>query len=94
MQLHETRYESKQFSFAHKPNFQSHRDKMNLEQLKTNNEAPAWMTDSSLKTLQGGYMLPDETPRGMWQRISSWSESTSPPLPDRHPGSAPGHWTA
>jgi len=44
---------------------------MNLEQLKKDGEAPEWMTEESLKTLQGGYLLPNETPREMYWRVAN-----------------------
>lgn len=43
---------------------------MNLEQLKKDGEAPNWLTQEALDTLSRGYLLPDETPRGMYQRVS------------------------
>src|ERR1700722_6059939 len=43
---------------------------MTLEQLKLDGEAPEWMQEEGLKTLQGGYLLENETPRGMYQRVS------------------------
>ena len=39
---------------------------MELEELKAINEAPEWMDESGFKTLCGGYLLPDETPRQMY----------------------------
>ena len=44
---------------------------ISLDLLKEQGNAPDWLTDHGLKTLQAGYLLPDETPKGMWQRISS-----------------------
>lgn len=41
-----------------------------LEQLKILKDAPEWVTDASFKTLSAGYMLPNETPRKMWSRVS------------------------
>src|SRR5271165_5601076 len=43
---------------------------MTLDELKQAGEAPEWMGDEGYKTLQGGYMLPDETPRGMYDRVA------------------------
>lgn len=43
---------------------------MNLEELKASGEAPSWIDTASLKTLMGGYLLPDETPRGMYTRVA------------------------
>ena len=43
---------------------------MELEELKAINEAPEWMDESGFKTLCGGYMLPDETPRQMYLRVA------------------------
>jgi ribonucleoside-diphosphate reductase alpha chain len=43
---------------------------MNLQQLKDNGEAPEWMKEESLKTLQGGYLLLNETPRQMYLRVA------------------------
>jgi len=43
---------------------------MNLVDLKASGEAPVWMQDEGFKTLQGGYLLPNETPRGMYSRVA------------------------
>lgn len=43
---------------------------MQLEQLKLNELSPNWTTEEGLKTLQGGYLLPDETPRSMYERVA------------------------
>lgn len=43
---------------------------MDLKELQLKNEAPEWMTEESFKTLSGGYLMPDETPRGMYSRIA------------------------
>jgi hypothetical protein len=48
---------------------------MNLEELKNCGEAADWMTEESFKTLNGGYLLPNETPKQMYQRISKASSS-------------------
>lgn len=42
-----------------------------LNQLKADNEAPEWMTTNGLKTLVGGYLLPGETPKDMYRRVSN-----------------------
>lgn len=44
-----------------------------LTELKQAGEAPEWLTEESLKTLMGGYLLPGETPKGMWQRAAKAS---------------------
>jgi ribonucleoside-diphosphate reductase alpha chain len=46
-----------------------------LETLKKSGEAPEWMTEEGLKTLQGGYLLPNETPRGMYRRVAAAAAS-------------------
>jgi len=46
-----------------------------LEELKLNGDAPEWMQDSGFKTLQGGYLLPGETPKGMYLRVSKAAAS-------------------
>lgn len=43
---------------------------MNLNELQNIGEAPNWMTEEGLKTLQGGYLLVDETPTGMYHRVA------------------------
>ncbi len=43
---------------------------MTLDELKAADEAPQWMDESGFKTLQGGYMLPGETPRQMYWRVA------------------------
>lgn len=43
---------------------------MTLEKLKKNGEAPDFLTEIGYKTLQGGYLLPNETPKGMWLRVA------------------------
>ena len=42
-----------------------------LQQLKQAGEAPEWMTDEGFKTLSGTYLLPGESPRDMWMRVST-----------------------
>lgn len=44
---------------------------MNLDELIKSGEAADWCTEESLKTLEGGYLLPGETPRGMYRRLAS-----------------------
>lgn len=46
-----------------------------LETLKSKQDAPTWMTDEGYKTLQGGYLLPGETPRGMYARVAEAAAS-------------------
>lgn len=46
---------------------------MNLEQLKEKAEAPEWMTNEGYSTISKGYLLENETPKEMWQRVSSAS---------------------
>lgn len=43
---------------------------MELEELKKQGEAPEFLTEIGYKTLLGGYLLPNETPKGMWSRIA------------------------
>lgn len=43
---------------------------MTLQELKELGEAPEWMNEEGFKTLQGGYMLPGETPRSMYMRVA------------------------
>ena len=41
-----------------------------LQQLKATGEAPYWLTEDAYNTLfNGNYLLPDETPKGMWERV-------------------------
>lgn len=46
---------------------------MDLEQLKKQKEAPEWMQDNGFKTLSKGYLMPKETPRKMYERVSKAS---------------------
>lgn len=41
-----------------------------LLELKDKKQAPHWMTVNGLKTLVGGYLLPNETPLDMYRRVS------------------------
>lgn len=43
---------------------------MTLQELKEAKLAPEWMQESGLKTLEGGYLLPDETPHAMYKRVA------------------------
>ncbi len=43
---------------------------MTLEELKNSGLAPQWMQIEGLKTLQNGYLQPNETPRGMYERVA------------------------
>lgn len=44
-----------------------------IELLIKQGEAPKWLTEEGYKTLKGGYLLPDETPKMMWRRVSKAS---------------------
>lgn len=46
-----------------------------LQQLKDKGEAPLWMEEPGYKTLCGGYMLPGETPKGMYSRVAKAAAS-------------------
>lgn len=50
---------------------------MNLNELKLAGEAPEWMAEESLKTLQGGYLLPNETPKEMYYRVANAASNYS-----------------
>ena len=41
-----------------------------LAKMKAEGEAPYWLTEEGLKTLQGGYLLAGETPREMYDRVA------------------------
>lgn len=41
-----------------------------IEQLKARGDAPQWMSEEGYRTLKGGYMLSDETPRDMYTRVA------------------------
>jgi ribonucleoside-diphosphate reductase alpha chain len=47
----------------------------NLEELKNSNEAPKWMNEEGFRTLTGGYLLPEETPKGMYRRVAKAAAS-------------------
>jgi ribonucleoside-diphosphate reductase alpha chain len=46
---------------------------MLLDELKKEGEAPEWMTEEGYQTISSGYLLKDETPRGMYTRIAKSS---------------------
>jgi ribonucleoside-diphosphate reductase alpha chain len=46
-----------------------------LDELKNNNEAPEWMNDEGFRTLSGGYLLPNETPKDMYRRVANAAAS-------------------
>ncbi len=48
---------------------------MNLAELKKAGEAPAWLKEEGFKTLQGGYLLPGETPKDMYWRAANAAAS-------------------
>ncbi len=43
---------------------------MSLEDLKSSGEAPLWLTQDGYDTLSRGYLLPDETPYGLYSRVA------------------------
>jgi len=43
---------------------------MLLDELKADGSAPQWMQEEGLATLNGGYLLPDETPRELYCRLA------------------------
>ena len=43
---------------------------MTLEELQAAGEAPKWYDSRSYNTVQGGYLLPNETPKGMYRRVA------------------------
>jgi ribonucleoside-diphosphate reductase alpha chain len=43
---------------------------MTLEELKAIGEAPEWMDEPGYITISKGYLLPDETPKQMYQRVA------------------------
>lgn len=45
----------------------------NLKELIEKNEAPTWMTEEGYNILKDSYLLPNETPRGMWTRVTNSS---------------------
>ena len=46
-----------------------------LRVLKEQGEAPQWLTEDGYKTLCGGYMLAEETPRAMYRRVAKAAAS-------------------
>lgn len=50
-------------------------EKRDLDYLKKHNEAPEWMTQEGYKVLSNGYLLKDETPRGMYTRVAKSAAS-------------------
>jgi ribonucleoside-diphosphate reductase alpha chain len=50
----------------------------NIEVLKAAGEAPAWMNEEGYLTLAAGYLLPEETPRGMYTRVARAAASYYP----------------
>ena len=44
---------------------------MKLKELKSSFEAPQWLTEEGFITLTKGYLLPNETPKGMYVSKSS-----------------------
>lgn len=48
---------------------------MNLDDLKKAGEAPAWLDAPGYSTLTKGYLLPDETPKGMYKRVAKAAAS-------------------
>jgi len=43
---------------------------LELKRLKENKEAPEWLTLEGFSTLSGSYLLPNETPVGMYKRLA------------------------
>lgn len=41
-----------------------------LKTLKASGEAPEWLQEEGFRTLKGGYLLPTETPKGMYGRVA------------------------
>lgn len=46
-----------------------------LEKLKQEAEAPQWMGEEGYSTISRGYLLPGETPRGMYERVAKAAAS-------------------
>jgi ribonucleoside-diphosphate reductase alpha chain len=42
-----------------------------LQELKSNKQAPEWLTTEGYKTLENGYLLPGETPNDLYRRVSA-----------------------
>lgn len=49
-----------------------------LQQLKQSGEAAEWLQIEGLKTLENGYLLPEETPKQMYERVSKAAASYLP----------------
>lgn len=52
--------------------------KIELEKLKESGDAPEWMKNESYETLSRGYLLPEETPKEMYKRVSKAAASYYP----------------
>ncbi len=48
---------------------------LSLDELKNAGEAPIWLKDEGYRTLQGGYLLPNETPKGLYWRVATAAAS-------------------
>lgn len=48
---------------------------MSLDELKSSGEVPNWMDEFGLKTLQGGYLQENETPKAMYMRVAKAAAS-------------------
>lgn len=46
-----------------------------LDDLKISGEAPSWMNEEGYKTLNSGYLLPNETPKEMYSRVAKCAAS-------------------
>lgn len=46
-------------------------ESLTLEELKAAGEAPEWLNDEGFQTLRKGYLLPGESPRAMYRRVSN-----------------------
>lgn len=53
-----------------------------LRRLQEQGEAPEWLTEEGLQILQSGYLLPQETPRAMWQRVATAAAFYYPEIPN------------
>lgn len=56
---------------------------MTLDDLKKQGEAPEWMTEEGLTVLSSGYMLPTETPKDMYWRVSNAAANYYPSVTER-----------
>lgn len=50
-------------------------DNMDLAHLKQTGQAPEWLTEEGYITLKNGYLLPDETPYGLYKRVATAAAS-------------------